>query len=96
MHWEMAKNRKQGQPEIQIYCPNIEDGHNSKTVIDIVSDDYSFLVDSVVAEINRHNMLIDLLLHPILYVEYDSKKFLKPRKESVMTASPLSPISISR
>lgn len=77
MHWEMSKDRKQGQPEIQIYCPNIEDGHNSKTVIDIVSDDYSFLVDSVVAEINRHNMLIDLLLHPILYVEYDSKKVLK-------------------
>ncbi|MAE50376.1 MAG: glutamate dehydrogenase [Micavibrio sp.] len=76
-HWDMAKNRKQGQPEIQIYCPNIEEGHNSKTVIDIVSDDYSFLVDSVVAEINKNNMLIDLLLHPILYVEYDSKGEMK-------------------
>ena len=45
-HWEMARIREQGKPKLRIYCPNIEDGICRKTVIDIVSDDMAFLVDS--------------------------------------------------
>ena len=72
-HWEMAKERKKGGPELRIYCPDMHDGECRKTVIDIVSDDLAFLVDSVAAEINRHNLLIGILIHPIIHVSYDHK-----------------------
>ncbi len=76
-HWEMAKTRKKGEPELRIYCPNIEGGECRKTIIDIVSDDLAFLVDSVAAEINRNNILIGILLHPSIYVSYDENCNLK-------------------
>ena len=68
-HWEMAKKRGNGDPKIEIYYCNIH-GHR-KTVIDVVSDDMAFLVDSIVAEINKNKFLIDILVHPILYVKYN-------------------------
>ncbi len=70
-HWEMSKRRKKGEPELSIYCPSIEDGECRKTIIDIVSDDLAFLVDSVAAEINKHSHLIGILIHPIIYASYD-------------------------
>ncbi len=70
-HWEMAKRRKKGEPELRVYCPTIEDGECRKTIIDIVSDDLAFLVDSVAAEINKHNHLIGILIHPSIYACYD-------------------------
>lgn len=76
-HWGMSKSRHKGEPKISIYCPVTEDSRHRKTFIDIVSGDLAFLIDSVVAEINRHNLLIDLLIHPVLYTEYDKKGNLK-------------------
>ncbi len=72
-HWEMSKTRKKGEPELRIYCPTMEGGECRKTVIDIVSDDLAFLVDSVAAEINKHNHLIGILIHPSIYSSYDNK-----------------------
>lgn len=76
-HWEMANERDGREPKILIYNTTLPDSTQSQTIIDVVSDDYSFLVDSIVAEINRHNLLIGLLLHPIVYVTYDEKGNLK-------------------
>ena len=72
-HWDMAKCRKKGEPELKIYCPDMDKGDCRKTVIDIVSDDVAFLVDSVAAEINKHNHLIGILVHPVLYTKYNDK-----------------------
>lgn len=72
-HYEMAQKREVGHPELRIYTLPIKDGKVRKTVIDIVSDDLAFLVDSVAAYINKRNLLIGILIHPILYSSYDSK-----------------------
>ena len=62
---------------INIHISNAEECGPRRTIIDIVSKDLAFLLDSVVAEVNKHNFLIDLLLHPILNAHYDEKgKFL--------------------
>jgi glutamate dehydrogenase len=42
-----------------------------RTVVDIVTDDMPFLVDSVTMELNRHQANIDLILHPRLLVHRD-------------------------
>ncbi len=67
-HWELGKKRGKGDPKIEIYYSTVK-GHR-KTIIDVVSDDQAFLVDSIGAEINKHNYLIDLLIHPIFYAKY--------------------------
>tara|TARA_R110001592_G_scaffold29350_10_gene106678 strand:- start:57554 stop:62380 length:4827 start_codon:yes stop_codon:yes gene_type:complete len=79
-HWEMAKEREKGEPKLRIYCPNVEDGKCRKTVIDIVSDDLAFLVDSVAADINKNNLLIGILIHPNIYTSYDKNGDLKDIK----------------
>ncbi len=72
-HWALAQQRDNGEPKLKIYCPATSDGAPRKTIIDVVSDDLAFLVDSVVAEVNKHNLLIDLLLHPVAYAKYNEK-----------------------
>ncbi|MGH1456146.1 MAG: NAD-glutamate dehydrogenase [Alphaproteobacteria bacterium] len=72
-HWDMSKGREKGEPKLKVYCPNSDDFECRKTVIDIVSDDLAFLVDSVVAEINNHDILIGILIHPNIYASYDDK-----------------------
>ena len=76
-HWEMAKRHKKCEPQVTIYCPCMEGGQSRKTIIDIVIDDMSFLVDTVVSEINRHNLLIAVVVHPFAYVAYDKSGEMK-------------------
>ncbi len=69
--WDLAKNRKSGERKISIKTPLLKGHSYRKTVIDFVNDDMAFLVDSIAAEINKKNSLIELLLHPIIYVRHD-------------------------
>jgi glutamate dehydrogenase len=71
MHLEMAQDRRPHDPaSIHIYTPTKENhGWNAgRTIIDIVNDDRSFLVDSVVAEIIHSNYNISVFIHPVLHV----------------------------
>ena len=71
--WSLLRTRKRGQPKIRVFNPDMDtDGWASPhTVVDIVNDDMPFLVDSVTAEINRHNLSVHLVAHPVLSVERD-------------------------
>lgn len=81
VHQELCEKRTLGTPLIHISRTPHENPVEAKTVIDIVSNDHPFLIDSVVAEINRHNLLIDFLIHPYLYVTYKNKKIVSVSKE---------------
>ena len=71
--WIWLRTRKRGKPKVRVFNPDREtDGWTSPhTVVDIVNDDMPFLVDSVTAEINRQNLSIHLVVHPIVGVERD-------------------------
>jgi glutamate dehydrogenase len=69
--WALAKSRKSADHKIRIVSTLLKGHSYRKTVIDFVNDDMAFLVDSIAAEINKKNLLIELLLHPIVYVKYD-------------------------
>jgi glutamate dehydrogenase len=75
IHWDLLRDRKQGQANISIQSPEIkeDDGSIGTTYIDVVSDDMAFVVDSVAAEISRHNKIVHLLIHPITHAQYDKK-----------------------
>jgi glutamate dehydrogenase len=72
-HWDMSQTKNGDTPRITIHCPVIKGRSRRKTVIDIVSKDAAFLVDSVAATINEHKILIDFLTHPIVFVKHDAK-----------------------
>jgi glutamate dehydrogenase len=66
-HRELAASRPQGTASVRVRTPETE-GHS---VVEVVSDDMPFLVDSVTAELSRHGRAIHLVIHPQLVVRRD-------------------------
>jgi len=69
-HRQMAATRPQGRANVRTFTPTVEQhgwstGH---TVIEIVTDDMPFLVDSVISELNRLDCGIHLIVHPQMVV----------------------------
>jgi glutamate dehydrogenase len=72
--WQFGQQREPGRPRVRVYTPRVEEqgwaaGH---TVVEIVNDDMPFLVDSVTAEVNRHNLTVHLVIHPVVRVRRDA------------------------
>jgi glutamate dehydrogenase len=69
-HWELAQQRPVGTPAVRVFSPARErDGWQSPhTVVQIVTDDMPFLVDSVTMELTRHGQGIHLVVHPTVAV----------------------------
>jgi glutamate dehydrogenase len=68
-HARLGYNRPQGRALVQVR----EAGHahldpltSSGLVVDIVTDDMPYLVDSVTTELNRHQAEIQMIVHPLL------------------------------
>ena len=68
--WKTLRTRKPGEPIIRIINPDPgTDGWSCEhTVIEIVNDDMPFLVDSITAELNRLNLTVFLVIHPVIRV----------------------------
>ncbi|GFJ78329.1 hypothetical protein Phou_025090 [Phytohabitans houttuyneae] len=64
-HRELAEQRVPGELKLRISEPDAADDH---TVIEIVTDDMPFLVDSVTALLTAHHLDVHLLVHPLIVV----------------------------
>ena len=72
-HLRVAGSRPPGTPVVRVSTPTVEEngwqcGH---TVVEIVTDDMPFLVDSVTAELSRQDRGIHLVVHPLVDVRRD-------------------------
>jgi glutamate dehydrogenase len=72
-HRQLATSRPQGTANVRVFTPTVDEhgwscGH---TVIEIVTDDMPFLVDSVNAELTRQDHAIHLVVHPQVVVRRD-------------------------
>ncbi len=69
-HWKLGVKRKPGKSLVRVYNPNLEeDGWTSDhTVIEVINDDMPFLVDSITAELNRQELTVHLVVHPVIGV----------------------------
>ncbi|GAB3679121.1 NAD-glutamate dehydrogenase [Angustibacter aerolatus] len=72
-HRELAARRRPGTARVRAYTPSVDEhswtcGH---TVVEVVTDDMPFLVDSVTAELTRLARAIHLVVHPQLVVRRD-------------------------
>ncbi|MFL6031970.1 MAG: NAD-glutamate dehydrogenase, partial [Rubrobacteraceae bacterium] len=72
-HWTFARQRTPGEPKVRVYNPQFDEHgwQSTHTVIEIVTDDMPFLVDSTRMGINREGYAIHLMLHPIVKVRRD-------------------------
>jgi glutamate dehydrogenase len=73
--YNFARSREPGKPKIRAYNPRFEDHgwKSNHTVIEIVNDDMPFLVDSVTAELNRRELTVHLIIHPVMRLKRDAK-----------------------
>ena len=61
--YELARQRMPGEILIRI----------DRNTVDVITDDTPFLVDSVVAELNRQAVRIELAAHPVFRIKRDAK-----------------------
>ena len=73
-HAELGLLRPQGRALIQVRAPghaHLDPVTPASLIVDIVTDDMPYLVDSVTTRLNRHKAEISLLVHPLLRVRRD-------------------------
>jgi glutamate dehydrogenase len=73
-HARVGLHRPQGRALVQVREPgdmHVGPAAPSVMVVDIVTDDMPYLVDSVTTELNRHQADIQALVHPLLRVRRD-------------------------
>src|SRR5947209_6707888 len=72
-HWRSARHRGRGEAKVNVYNPDRErDGWRSPyTVVEVISDDMPFIVDSVTMELSRQGYNIELIVHPVMRVVRD-------------------------
>ena len=74
-HWRLAEKRPAGRALVRVYNPRLdEDGWRSDhSVVEIVTDDMPFLVDSVTAELGRRDIAVQLVIHPVIRLRRNDK-----------------------
>ena len=85
-HRELAEVRQPGTANVRVFNPTTDDDgwSSARTVVQIVTDDMPFLVDSVTNAIVGQDLDIHLLVHPQLVVSRDAAG----RLQSVEHAEP--------
>jgi glutamate dehydrogenase len=74
-HWRLLQRRSPGETIVRVSTPVGENGRpaSAHSVVEIVTDDMPFLVDSVAMALTRRGSAINLFLHPIVHVRRDDK-----------------------
>ncbi len=69
--WHIARQRKTGESKVHVYNPHFEKHgwQSTHTVVEVVTDDMPFLVDSVSMALNRYGLTIHLTIHPVFHVK---------------------------
>src|SRR5204863_5413321 len=72
-HWRLAAHRAPGEVIVRVGNPAAgADGWQSPhTVVEVVSDDMPFVVDSITVELERHGLAVQLVVHPVVVVRRD-------------------------
>ncbi|MFF9811097.1 NAD-glutamate dehydrogenase [Streptomyces coeruleorubidus] len=72
-HYRLAENRPQGTANVRVHTPTVEENGWTCThsVVEVVTDDMPFLVDSVTNELTRQGRGIHVVIHPQFIVRRD-------------------------
>ncbi|MFF1295045.1 MULTISPECIES: NAD-glutamate dehydrogenase [unclassified Streptomyces] len=72
-HYRLAENRPQGTASVRVLTPTVEENGWACThsIVEVVTDDMPFLVDSVTNELTRQGRGIHVVIHPQVVVRRD-------------------------
>ncbi|QNE77010.1 NAD-glutamate dehydrogenase [Streptomyces finlayi] len=72
-HYRLAAERPQGTANVRVHTPTVEENGwtSSHSVVEVVTDDMPFLVDSVTNELSRQGRGIHVVIHPQIIVRRD-------------------------
>lgn len=72
-HFRLGENRPQGTANVRVHTPSVEENGWTCThsVVEVVTDDMPFLVDSVTNELTRQGRGIHVVIHPQVVVRRD-------------------------
>ncbi len=90
--WKFASQRDPGETKLRIYNPRTEE-HGwkaSHTIVEIVTDDMPFLVDSITGNLNQWDRQVHLAIHPVIRVRRDDQG----RREELLPAVPNGKVGI--
>ena len=73
--WQFIQYRKPGQALVHIYNPEPEEHHwhSTHSVIEILADDMPFLVASLLMALDRQEIQVHNLLHPVVKIQRDEQ-----------------------
>jgi glutamate dehydrogenase len=76
--WKLAETRAPREAKVSVFNPEPQNGAQpsvraARTIVQIVSDDMPFIVDSVTMELSRAGAEIDLMIHPVMRVRRDAR-----------------------
>ncbi|MDH6518672.1 glutamate dehydrogenase [Streptomyces sp. SAI-135] len=85
-HYRLGETRPQGTANVRVHTPTVEENGWTCThsVVEVVTDDMPFLVDSVTNELTRQGRGIHVVIHPQVVVRRD----LTGKLIEVLTAPP--------
>ena len=74
-HFELGRERELGTAKVQTLAPSSDSTgwSSAHTIVQLVTDDKPFLVDSVAAELNLQQRGVHLIMHPRFVVQRDKK-----------------------
>lgn len=70
-HWRFGALRRQGESLVRAFAPEVarHGWISASSVLEIVTDDSPFLVDSVSMALRRCGHEVELIVHPVLYIQ---------------------------
>ncbi|MFG2458478.1 NAD-glutamate dehydrogenase [Streptomyces sp. NPDC048523] len=85
-HFRLGETRPQGTANVRVHTPTVEENGwtCTHTVVEVVTDDMPFLVDSVTNELTRQGRGIHVVIHPQVVVRRD----LTGKLIEILTAPP--------
>jgi glutamate dehydrogenase len=81
-HLAFGSRRAAGVPLVRVFNPDVEkDGWKSgHTVVEVVTDDMPFLVDSLAMVLGGCGLAIHLMAHPVLHLQRDKRGLLRSQE----------------
>jgi glutamate dehydrogenase len=72
-HYRLGAVRPPATPLVHVHNPTLESAgwDAPHTIVDIVNDDMPFLVDSITMALDRHDLGVHFVVHPVLEVRRD-------------------------
>ena len=74
-HWRLGARRPPATPIVSVRTPTVasERWDAPHTVVDVITDDMAFVVDSATMALDRHSLGVHLVVHPVLEVQRDAE-----------------------